>query len=68
MGFGCSGLSGMYSDPIPEEVGIMLIKHAFQKGITFFDTADIYGLGTNEIMVGKVTFLLARVLLYRLLR
>ncbi|XP_058727776.1 probable aldo-keto reductase 1 isoform X2 [Vicia villosa] len=54
LGFGCSGITGMYYSPISEEVGICLIKYAFNKGITFFDTADVYGShGANEIILGK---------------
>ncbi|XVF57250.1 hypothetical protein PTKIN_Ptkin06aG0189800 [Pterospermum kingtungense] len=53
LGFGCMGLSGAYNDPVPDDVGISIIKHAFDKGITFFDTSDIYGPQTNEILVGK---------------
>ncbi|KAB2629849.1 perakine reductase-like [Pyrus ussuriensis x Pyrus communis] len=53
LGFGCMGLSGIYNDPVPEEVGISIIKYAFDKGITFFDTADIYGSHTNEVLIGK---------------
>nr|XP_027189955.1 probable aldo-keto reductase 1 isoform X2 [Cicer arietinum] len=48
-------MTRMYYAPVPEEVGIALIKYAFNKGITFFDTADVYGPphGANEIIVGK---------------
>ncbi|KAK4560220.1 hypothetical protein RGQ29_009124 [Quercus rubra] len=53
LGFGCAGLTGGYSDPLSDEEGISVIKHAFSKGITFFDTADVYGSNANEIMVGK---------------
>nr|ACU24567.1 unknown [Glycine max] len=53
LGFGCMGLSGVYNDPVPEEVGISLIKHAFTKGVTFFDSADFYGARANEVLVGK---------------
>jgi len=52
------GLSGVYNDPVPEEVGISLIKHAFTKGVTFFDSADFYGARANEVLVGKVNYLL----------
>ena len=48
------GLTGVYNDPVPEEVGISIITDAFAKGITFFDTSDIYGPKLNEILVGKV--------------
>ncbi|TYI02800.1 hypothetical protein ES332_A11G292800v1 [Gossypium tomentosum] len=54
LGFGCMGLTGGYSCPVSEEVGISIIKHAFHRGITFFDTSDMYGPKTNEILVGKV--------------
>ncbi|TXG65918.1 hypothetical protein EZV62_007193 [Acer yangbiense] len=48
------GLSGNYNDPVPEDVGISIIKHAFDHGITFFDTSDVYGANNaNEILVGK---------------
>ncbi|KAJ3669894.1 hypothetical protein LUZ60_010218 [Juncus effusus] len=54
LGFGCMGLSGVYSLPVSDEDGIAIIKYAFDNGITFFDTADIYGPHTNEILLGKV--------------
>ena len=50
------GLAGAYSAPVSEEVGISIIKEAFDRGITFFDTADLYGPHTNEVVVGKVSF------------
>ncbi|XP_062084494.1 perakine reductase-like [Humulus lupulus] len=54
LGFGCMGLTGVYNAPVPEEVGISIIKYAFSKGITFFDTSDIYGeKNANEVLVGK---------------
>ncbi|XP_039022477.1 probable aldo-keto reductase 1 isoform X2 [Hibiscus syriacus] len=53
LGFGCVGLTGGYNDHVPEDVGISIIKHAFDRGITFFDTSDIYGPKTNEILIGK---------------
>ncbi|TVU31107.1 hypothetical protein EJB05_22778, partial [Eragrostis curvula] len=53
LGFGCMGLSGIYNAPVPEEAGIAIIKHAFEAGITFFDTADVYGPHTNEVLLGK---------------
>nr|KYP36718.1 IN2-2 protein [Cajanus cajan] len=51
LGFGC--ISGVYNDPLPEEEGISVIKQAFNQGITFFDTADVYGANTNELLLGK---------------
>ncbi|PAN47235.1 hypothetical protein PAHAL_9G243800 [Panicum hallii] len=53
LGFGCMGLTGVYNAPIPEEAGIAIIRHAFEAGITFFDTADAYGPHTNEVLLGK---------------
>ncbi|XP_048131504.1 probable aldo-keto reductase 1 isoform X3 [Rhodamnia argentea] len=53
LGFGCMGLTGINNDPVPEEAGIAIITDAFAKGITFFDTSDIYGPKINEILVGK---------------
>ncbi|CAA2989194.1 Hypothetical predicted protein [Olea europaea subsp. europaea] len=54
LGYGCMGLSGVYNNPVPEEEGIAIIKEAFSKGITFFDTSDAYGLNhANEYLVGK---------------
>ncbi|XP_057736413.1 probable aldo-keto reductase 1 isoform X1 [Arachis stenosperma] len=54
LGFGCMNLTGAYAAGVSQEEGISIIKHAFNKGITFFDTSDIYGLNANEILVGKV--------------
>ncbi|KAG6533550.1 perakine reductase-like isoform X3 [Zingiber officinale] len=53
LGYGCMGLSGVYNDPVSDEVGVSIIKHAFDRGITFFDTSNIYGPCTNEILLGK---------------
>ncbi|XP_039140038.1 probable aldo-keto reductase 1 [Dioscorea cayenensis subsp. rotundata] len=53
LGFGCMTLSGGYNKPLPEEEGIAFLKYVFNQGITFFDTADIYGHYTNEILIGK---------------
>lgn len=55
LGYGCMGLTGVYNDPLSEEDGIEIIKEAFNKGITHFDTSDIYGeYFANEYLVGKV--------------
>jgi len=53
LGFGCMGLTGLHNSPVTDEAGIAIIKHAFDSGITFFDTSDVYGPHTNEILVGK---------------
>ncbi|KAM0951828.1 putative perakine reductase [Dioscorea sansibarensis] len=53
LGFGCLSLSGGYNKPLPEEEGIAFLKYVLNQGITFFDTADVYGPYTNEILIGK---------------
>ncbi|XP_008796760.1 probable aldo-keto reductase 1 [Phoenix dactylifera] len=53
LGFGCCGLTGIFNAPVTDESGISIVQDAFNKGITFFDTADVYGGGSNEILVGK---------------
>ncbi|XP_030534726.1 probable aldo-keto reductase 1 isoform X1 [Rhodamnia argentea] len=53
LGFGCMGLSGVYNSPVSDEDGIAIIKEAYSKGITLFDTADSYGANANEVLVGK---------------
>uniref|UniRef100_A0A7N2L657 NADP-dependent oxidoreductase domain-containing protein n=1 Tax=Quercus lobata TaxID=97700 RepID=A0A7N2L657_QUELO len=53
LGFGCMSLTGAYNSPLSEEDGISIIKYAYSKGITFFDTSDAYGPHSNEILIGK---------------
>lgn len=53
LGLGCMGMSFGYGQPIDEEKGVGLIRAAVDMGVTFFDTAEIYGAFTNEILVGK---------------
>lgn len=53
IGFGCMGLNFGYVNSISREEGIALIRLAFDRGVTFFDTAEIYGPYTNEEMVGE---------------
>ncbi|XP_065872000.1 probable aldo-keto reductase 1 isoform X2 [Euphorbia lathyris] len=47
------GLTGVYNAPIAEEDGISIIKEVFNRGITFFDTSDVYGPLTNELLLAK---------------
>lgn len=53
LGFGCMGLSHGYGDAVPKEDGIRMIRAAFEHGVTFFDTAEVYGPFTNEQLVGE---------------
>ncbi|KAF3958630.1 hypothetical protein CMV_016478 [Castanea mollissima] len=53
LGFGCMSLTGVYNSPLPEEDGIAVLKYAFSKGNTFFESSDVYGFHTNEILLGK---------------
>lgn len=52
-GLGCMGMSNVYGRPKPDKEMIDLIHHAVDSGITFLDTADIYGPYLNEILLGK---------------
>jgi len=53
LGFGCMGLDASYANTISKEAGITLIRQAVERGVTFFDTAEIYGPFTNEKLVGE---------------
>src|SRR5271155_2130763 len=53
LGLGCMGLSFAYGQPTDRQTGIALIRAAVERGVTFFDTAQIYGPFTNEDLVGE---------------
>ncbi|HEY3757134.1 MAG TPA: aldo/keto reductase [Opitutaceae bacterium] len=53
LGFGCMGLSHAYGHPTDRQEAIKLIRAAFDRGVTFFDTAEVYGPFTNEDVVGE---------------
>ena len=53
IGLGCMGLSHAFGRPVAKQDGIALIRAAVERGVTFFDTAEIYGPYTNEELVGE---------------
>jgi len=53
LGFGCMGISQSYGRPISRQDGIAIIRAAFDRGVTFFDTAEVYGPFANEDLVGE---------------
>src|SRR3954468_7568289 len=53
IGFGCMGLNFGYATSVSKAEGIKLIRQAVERGVTFFDTAEVYGPFTNEEMVGE---------------
>ena len=53
LGFGCMGISQSYGRPSSREDGIAIIRAAVDRGVTFFDTAEVYGPYTNEDVVGE---------------
>ena len=53
IGFGCMGLSFGYGPAVDKQQGIGVIRAAVERGVTFFDTAEVYGPFTNEELVGE---------------
>jgi aryl-alcohol dehydrogenase-like predicted oxidoreductase len=53
LGFGCMGLNFAYGEALDRQAAIDLIRAAFDRGVTFFDTAEAYGPFTNEEIVGE---------------
>jgi aryl-alcohol dehydrogenase-like predicted oxidoreductase len=53
IGFGCMGLNFGYATKVSKHDGVTLIRQAVDRGVTFFDTAEVYGPFTNEEMVGE---------------
>jgi aryl-alcohol dehydrogenase-like predicted oxidoreductase len=53
MGLGCMGMSFGYGPAMDTKAGISLIRAAVERGVTFFDTAEVYGPFTNEELVGE---------------
>jgi aryl-alcohol dehydrogenase-like predicted oxidoreductase len=53
LGFGCMSLSSGYGAPTEKKAAIAVIRAAYEGGVTFFDTAEVYGLRANEELVGE---------------
>src|SRR3954465_5508697 len=53
IGLGCMGLSFGLGPAVDKQTGITLIRAAVERGVTFFDTAEVYGPYTNEELVGE---------------
>jgi len=56
LGMGCMGMSFGYGPPADKQEMIALLRSAVDRGITFFDTAEVYGPFTNEELVGEALF------------
>src|SRR6202023_2959988 len=54
LGLGCMGMSFSYGPPKDKQEMISLLRAAAERGITFFDTAEVYGPLLNEELVGEV--------------
>ncbi|MGH9447002.1 MAG: aldo/keto reductase [Terriglobia bacterium] len=53
IGLGCMGMSFGYGPAVDKQQGVSLIRTAAERGVTFFDTAEVYGPFTNEELVGE---------------
>jgi aryl-alcohol dehydrogenase-like predicted oxidoreductase len=53
IGLGCMGLTHAYGKPMQKADGIALIRGAVDRGVNFFDTAEVYGPFTNETLLGE---------------
>jgi aryl-alcohol dehydrogenase-like predicted oxidoreductase len=53
LGFGCMSISANYGPSADRNQGIGVIRAAYEKGVTFFDTAEVYGPYTNEDLAGE---------------
>lgn len=53
LGSGCMSISANYGPPADKNQGIRVIRTAYESGVTFFDTAEVYGPYTNEDLVGE---------------
>lgn len=52
LGYGCMGLNSVYGVPLEHDEGVRMVRAAVERGVTFFDTAQVYGPFSNERLVG----------------
>jgi aryl-alcohol dehydrogenase-like predicted oxidoreductase len=53
IGYGCMGLDSAWGAPMDRDDAVQLLRAAHDRGVTFFDTAEAYGRGSNETLVGR---------------
>src|SRR5205823_11388085 len=53
IGLGCMGISFSYANKLSKDEGVALIRAAVERGVSFFDTAEVYGPFENEEVVGE---------------
>jgi aryl-alcohol dehydrogenase-like predicted oxidoreductase len=53
LGYGCMGLDAAYGPATDRAQAVNIIRAAFERGVTFFDTAEAYGPFTNEQLLGE---------------
>ena len=53
IGYGCMGLDSAWGAPMQLDDAVALLRQAHDRGVTFFDTAEAYGQGSNELLVGQ---------------
>ena len=53
IGYGCMGLEAVYGPATDRQAGIAIIRAAVERGVTLFDTAEVYGPFTNETLLGE---------------
>jgi hypothetical protein len=53
IGAGCMSISANYGPPADRNQGMQVIRTAYEKGVTFFDTAEVYGPYTSEALAGE---------------
>jgi aryl-alcohol dehydrogenase-like predicted oxidoreductase len=53
IGYGCMGLDSAWGTPMQPDDAITLLRQAHVRGVRFFDTAEAYGQGSNELLVGQ---------------